>query len=192
MDRTDLEAWLAHHPDSTRMPPAELLDRCEEEVRDHARQDAWLRACDVAESSVKRFERVFGLPASDSFVTREVCHEIARELKQHEPHPDDETAEHWVDDEVLASLDDEARGRLREWLHDLAEKEEHEAWMGIVYFADHLARRLIREAHMTNAVDWDFDRTYPRVAARVARMMIREFQMRADMLPVEGKDEAVH
>ncbi|GEM_PF-4906336 len=180
MERMDLENWLAGHPDSVRTEPSRLLDTCEREVRAHAKQDAWHHACEIAEESLHRFERVFGLPASDTFVTREVCHEIARELKHHEPHPDEIQCAEWVSRALIESVDEDARLMLRTWLKDLGEREEHEAWRSIVLFADHLARQLIHDAQMTNDLDWDFDQSYPKVAARVARMMIREFETRAE------------
>lgn len=192
MERSEIESWLRDHPHASQTQPRELLDRCEEEVRDHARHDAWLQARDVAESSLRRFERVFGLPASDAFVAREVCHEIARELKRHEPHPDEQSTARWVGRALVATLDDEARGMLREWVYELAEQEEHEAWLRIVEFADHLGRTLIRDAGMTADLDWDLERSYPRVAARVARMMIREFELRAAMIPLESYEGSVH
>lgn len=179
MERQELENWFAHHPDSIHMQPDALLDRCETEVRDHATYDAWLHARDVAEESLHRFEGIFGLPASGAFVTREVCHEVARELKSHEPHPDEKLAAEWAGRAVLEALDDEGREHLREWLCDLARREEHAAWRGIVHFTDHLARTLIRDMHMTADLDWDFDHSYPKVAARVARMLIREFEAHA-------------
>lgn len=174
MQRTDLETWFTHHPDSIHTDPAVLLDQCESEVRDHAHRDAWIHAKEIAEESLHRFERVFGLPASDIFVTREVCHEIARELRRNEPHPEDDAVE-WVGSGVLEALDSDARRLLQGWLKELAAKEEHSAWREIVYFTDHLARSLIKKANMTSRLDWDLEHSYPHVAARVARMMIREF-----------------
>ena len=179
MERQELENWFAQHPDSIYTQPEVLLDRCEAEVRDHATYDAWLHAREIAEESLHRFERIFGLPASDAFVTREICHEIARELKNHEPHPDERQAAEWAGQAILDVLDDEARDQVRAWLCDLAEKEEHTAWRSIVHFTDHLAQTLIRDQHMTSELDWDLEHTYPQVAVRVAKMMIREFELRA-------------
>jgi hypothetical protein len=61
-----------------------------------------------------------------------------------------------------------------------------------VEFADRLGRTLIRDAGMTADLDWDLERSYPRVAARVARMMIREFELRAAMIPLESYEGSVH
>ena len=179
MERIDLETWFARHPESIDTQPRMLLDLCEAEVRDHARTDAWRRARDVAESSLHRFEGTFGLPASDVFVTREVCHEIARELRRHEPHPDAALAASWVGDTVLDKLDAEAGRIVRQWLAEIAEREEHATWQGIVQFTDRLARWLIRSEGMTAELDWDLDHTYSQVAARVTRIVMREFDAHA-------------
>ena len=178
MERTDLETWFASHPESHQPSLDILLDQCESEVRHYAHRDAWIHARHIAEKSLRRFEHVFGLPASDVFVTREVCHEIARELRRHEPHLDDEQME-WIGSRLVDSLDSEARILLRQWLKELAEKEEHVAWREIVYFTHHLAKSLIEHEHMTLRNDWDLEHTYPRIAARVARLMIREFDAHA-------------
>ena len=181
MERIDLENWITHHPDSIRADSKALLDRCEKDARDHAHQDAWIHAKEIAQKSLRRFEHGFGHPASDTFVTREVCHEIARELKRHEPTPDDLRRGHdeWVSRSLLDALDSEARKLFLDWLNELAEKEEHSTWMEIVRFTDHRARTLIREGHMTDQCDWDLDHTYPMVAARVVRMLIAEFEAHA-------------
>lgn len=179
MERLDLEKYFAHHPNPNCPDPARLLDDCEMEAREYAHRDAWLHAKAVTEDRMRRFERVFGLPASDTFVTREVCHEIARELKSREPTPPKTESAEWISQRFLEALDPGARTMLREWLLTLAAREEHEAWREIVHFTDHLARKLIREQHMTNRADWDFEHSYPRVAARVARMLMREFEEHA-------------
>jgi hypothetical protein len=179
MNRIDLENWFAQHPDAIGMNARMLLDDCEHEIRHHAHHDAWMHARDVATHSLHRFESVFGLPASDTFVTREVCHEIARELRAHEPHPEKINDSEWIRGEMLAALNPEGRSMLRAWLVELAEYEEHTAWVEIVRFTDHLAKKIIRDGHMTNDVEWDMKHSYPRVAARVAKMLIEEFESHA-------------
>lgn len=179
MDRHEVESWLEHHPDQVHANAKALLNRCEREVRSHTHRDAWKHARNLAEESLHRFERVFGLPASDVFVTREICHEIAREMRHHEPHVEASSEAELVSRAVLEALDPPARRMLGKWLMELAETEEHAVWLEIVRFTDHMAQALIREAHMTRALEWDFDHSYPKVAARVARMMIREFESHA-------------
>jgi len=176
MERIDVERWLAQHPGSIHGDPDALLDRCEAETRNHAQHDAWLHAKAIAEQRLHRFERGFGLPASDTFVTREVCHEMARELKSHEPSPDQRAVEAWVGQMALEELETDARRLLRDWLQGLAEREEHAAWREIVRVTDHMARTLIRAGQMTDRCDWDLDHSYPKVAARVIRLLIDELK----------------
>lgn len=180
MNRNDVDQWLAEHPDTihveTSERPGDLLKECEERVRTYAHRDAWVHARQVAEEALRRFEGSFGLPASEPFVTREVCHEIARELRRHEPHPDNIEGDEWIRHVLVDKLDPEARDMLRQWLSEFAEKEEHAVWKEIVYFTDHLARTLIKQGQMNEALTWDFERSYSRVAARVSRMLIQEFE----------------
>lgn len=51
-------------------------------------------------------------------------------------------------------------------IHDHAE---------IVAFTPHVARSLIAKARMTAALDWDFGHSYPRIAARMTRMLLWEY-----------------
>ncbi len=176
MERLELEKWLTHHPDLVHTDPHDLLDECEKEARGHAYRDAWSRAEQIAEKSLRRFESGFiGHPASDTFVTREVCHEIARELKKNEPVLDDYETELWLSELMLESLDVEAREMFRTWLKDLMGTEEHATWLDIVRYTDRSARKLIREEHMTDQCDWDLEHTYPIVAARVTRILMAKF-----------------
>lgn len=179
MKRIDLEKWFAHHSESFHIEPRELLDQCEAGVRDYAHRDAWIHARDIAEQSLHRFERIFGYPAGDVFVTREICHEIARELRHHEPNPFDLEGCEWIGRPVLDSVDPELQHMLRDWLAELAAREEHTAWREIVYFTDHLARTLIDKERMSNQADWDLEHTYPKVASRVIRMIMGEFDAHA-------------
>lgn len=180
MERIDMERWLAQHPESIHDDPDGLLDRCEAEAKDHARHDAWLHAREIAEDRLHRFEHRFGLPASDVFVTREVCHEIARELKSHEPVPDGRAADALISQSTLDAFEPGAQSLLRNWLRDLEASEEHTTWPEIVRMTDHMAKGLIRARGMTNECDWDLDHSYPKVAARVVQMLIDEFEAHLD------------
>ena len=61
----------------------------------------------------------------------------------------------------------------------MADKEEHSTWRDIVRFTDHHAKDLIREEHLSDQADWDEDHRYSLVAARVLKMLIAEFELRA-------------
>ena len=180
MKRLELEKWLNHHPDLVHADPNALRAECEKEARDHASRDAWTRAERIAEKSLRRVEYGFiGHPAGDQFVTREVCHEIARSLKENEPVLDDHDMENWLSESILESLDPKARKMFLDWVKDLAGNEEHSTWLAIVRYTHRSARDLIREEHMTDQCDWDLDHTYPIVAARVIRILIAKFHAHA-------------
>ena len=182
MNRIDIERWLDQHHESVRESPREVLARYETDLRRHAREVAWRHAREIAEHALRRFRSGFGLPASEGFVARELCHEMARELSHHEPHPDHPVPEgEWIEPDTLALLEPDARTKLAEWLEECADREEHAAWMEIVAFTDHFAATLIRRAHMTRDLSWDFDRSYPKLATRIGEMILREFEDHARM-----------
>ncbi len=189
MDRTEIERWLDQHHDSIHLPANDVLDRCETDVRHHARELAWQHARHVVESCLHRYQRSFGLPASEGFVAREVCPEIARELRHHEPHPAHPIPEsEWLDARTLAALETDARTMVAEWLDSLADRAEHQAWLEIVTFTDHFAETLIRRAHMTGELSWDFDRSYPKLAARICELILAEFDARLRRESARGSD----
>ena len=174
MKRKDVERWFDHHPEASARPGT-LLDRCESEIRLHANQEAWGRAREIMEGRLAYFEQSFGLPASDAFVAREVCHEVAKELRRREPQVPEGSELAWVSESLLATLSPGARVTLGEWLHDLARDEEHAAWLEVVRFTDRFSRQLIRNG-MSNELHWDFDHSYTKNAARVARLLLREYE----------------
>ncbi len=77
MERIDLEDWIANHPDSVHADSKTLLDQGEHDALDHAHRDAWLHAKEIAQKSLRGFQGSSGCPASDTFVAREVCHEMS-------------------------------------------------------------------------------------------------------------------
>jgi hypothetical protein len=176
MERLELETWLNQHLDLVHTDPSILLNECEREARDHAYCDAWTQAERIAEKTLRRYESGFiGYPASDRFVTREVCHKVARELKENEPVLNDQETELWLNEFLLESLDPEAREMFLLWLKDLASSEEHTAWSAIVRYTHRSARNLIREEGMTDDCEWDLGHTYKVVAARVIRILIAKY-----------------
>jgi hypothetical protein len=181
MERADLEDWISHHPDSIHADPKTLLDQCENAARDHAHRDAWIYAKKIAEKSLLRFQHSMGYPASETFVTREICHEVARELRRHEPSPEDpdQARGQWVSRFLLDAVDSEGQRIFLDWLIEMAKKEEHSTWMEIVRSTDRRAQTLIREYQMTDQCDWDLDHRYSLLAARVVTMLIEDFEAHA-------------
>ena len=52
MKRDDVLSWLETHPRCVHGDARRLLDRCEEEVRRHSEEDAWLHAKAIVEVGV--------------------------------------------------------------------------------------------------------------------------------------------
>lgn len=178
-DRRELERWFKENPPESRVEIAELLDSCERAVRRHAREDAWLAAKDYALGRAAQWERDWTPPASEHFVTSEVCHELAWELAQHEPTVEAGSEEHLAGGPVHEALTPEAWEKIRAWVLELASAEEHATWGEIVRYTDHRARDIIREQGFTRNVSWSPDHRYSAIAAHVARILARDYSVRA-------------
>ena len=86
MDRDAVVRWLRDHPESVRGDPAKLVARFEAEVRRHAEQDAWLAAEAYVEDRMHEWEERWGYHSSEAYAARQVCPELAEELRRMEPH----------------------------------------------------------------------------------------------------------
>jgi hypothetical protein len=179
MDRHAVEDYFRKNPPSNRVNVKELLDRCERAVQRHAREDAWLAAKAYALQRAKQWQSEWSQPASESFVTGEVCHELAWELEHHEPAVEAGAEEHLVGRLLKEVLSADAWAVIREWVLDLAAEEEHRAWREIVDFTDHRARYIIRHEGFTRESSWEDDHQYTAIAAHVARILAHEYSLHA-------------
>ena len=179
MDRHAVEDYFRTNPPSNRIDVKELLDRCERAVQRHAREDAWLAAKAYALGRARQWQAEWSAPASERFVTTEVCHELAWELAHHEPKVESGAEEHLVGRLVKEVLPAEAWAVIREWVLALAAEEEHRAWREIVDFTDHRARYIIRHEGFTRESSWEEDHQYAAIAAHVARILAHEYSMHA-------------
>jgi len=181
MERVDIEKWFRVHPPASRVEVKELLDRCESAVRRHAQEDAWLAARDYARQRAHEWESEFGLPASEQFVTREVCDELSWELAHHEPVVQRGAEDHLVGGAVRQALAPDEWEVIRPWVLEQAAAEEHRTWMEIVRFTHRRAREIIRRNRFTLDAPWDEDasHSYSTIAAHVAEILSREFSLRA-------------
>ena len=179
MDRTEMLQWMENHPQSIHGDPAALLQRCEEEVRQHAIEDAWLAAKTQVERLEDRWDHTWAFPtASGYFVARETCEILARELRTHEPAVEPGTEEHFVDEDVRESLEPAAWAQVALWVRDLAVELEHDTWKEIVRFTRKHSRVLLREGKVSRDLN-DHDGSYLHRAAGVAHMMAEEYDNRA-------------
>ena len=179
MERSEVLDWLIRHTEHIHDIPERVLSRCETEVRQHAEEDAWLHARDIAEEHNQHWRHTWGAHASETFVAREVCRGLAAELKHNEPVPVEGDESAFVDEDVLGVLDSEARSVILDYVHDLAPAEEHQAWKEIMRFTRKRGRTLAREEHLSSDLSFEGTHAYAQTAARVMGILAREFQLHA-------------
>lgn len=176
MDRKTVLDWLGEHPNAVHGDPEAVVSRCEHAVRRHARVDAWIAAKRYVAARQHMWEEGHGAHASEAFVAREVCRELASELAHHEPIPHPGEEDHLAGREVKATLEREAWEFLVPWILELARDEEHRTWREIVTHTKRRAEELIRSHHLTSDTDFDHTKCYSDVAARIARMLAEEYE----------------
>ncbi len=176
MHRYQVRRWLEGHPGSVSGDADLLLDRCEQDVRRHAEEDAWAHALAIVRRESRRWNHSFSLPASEAFAGCEVCHALARRIRLQEPHPSQEDEAGWTDSEIWRALAPEAREVIASWLHDLALETEHDVWRGIVRFVDKRGNGLVREGRLSRQLSWDLDHGYASAASRVTEILAREME----------------
>jgi hypothetical protein len=182
MTRSEILDWLRAHRESVHGDPEAVLDHAEHEARRRAAEAAWLHAKRIAEGEVARWKgRSRGLHAREDWVAREFCHELARELRHLEPHPERESGEEerWVDGETLAALEREAREQLRLWIRELVGSEEHRVWGEVVRFTDARARSLVSEGAISTEERWERTHSYAETAARLAAILAQDYEEHA-------------
>jgi hypothetical protein len=179
MDRRTVEDYFRENPPSNRVDVRELLDRCERAAERHAREDAWLAAKAYALDRAQQWQSEWSAPASERFVTHEVCHELAWELANHEPAVVAGAEEHLAGGFVKEALSNDAWEVIRRWVLGLAAEEEHRTWREIVRFTDRRARHIIRREGFSSDWSWEQDHQYAAIAAHVARILAREYSLHA-------------
>jgi hypothetical protein len=175
MERSEILSWFEQHPGSLDEDRSEWVTRCERSIRRHAREQAWLAAKRYVEQRRRTHEGIAGAHASEAYVAREVCHQIADELERHEPEVRASDADTLAGGPSRHAVSDEAWVALIPWILDVAKQEEHAAWLEIVRFTDRRARELIRHHHLSDACDFDHSKCYGAVATRIERLLERDF-----------------
>lgn len=180
MNRDDVLRWLMQHPSSVYADPGSVISRCERAVRRHAVEDAWLAAKRYAEVRRRQFEAEgWGNHASEAFVTEEVCHQIAYELRHREPLVEREDAERLAGGTVQGAVDGDGWEVLVRWILDLARDQELSTWREIVRFTNRRGRELVRERHLSHDCDLEHTRHYPEIAAQVADALAHDYSLHA-------------
>ena len=179
MKRSEIVEWLRAHRESVHGDPEQMLDQAEHDARRHAAEQAWLHAKQIAEREMRVWKtRTGGVHAREDWVAREFCHELARELRRLEPHPDgDETS--LVDRSTLDAFERDARDQLRSWIREVAGEEEHRVWTEVVRFTDTRARSLIREGVLSTEDRWELTHSYAETAAHLAAILAHDYEEHA-------------
>ena len=183
MDRASMIRWLEQHPQTVGRDPAALVEHCEREVKRRAVEDAWLSAKAYVERVEHEWEQSWGFPrASEAFVALEVCRRLARELEHREPHVEPGDEGHLIGEKLLQTLDPEARRQLGRWALELAEAEEHLAWLEIVHLTRTHARSLVRRGALSRDVSPQSGNYFAK-AAGVAHRLVEEYEVHAHPRP---------
>jgi hypothetical protein len=185
MDRTTVIGWLREHPELVHGDASEIVSRCEGAVRRHAREDAWVFAKRYAARRQHAWRASHGAHASEAFVAREVCQQIAAELRAREPTPQSGDEDHLAGGPTKAALEREGWEFMIPWIMEVARDEEHAAWLEIVRHTRRHARELIRKHHLSSDTDFDHTRCYADVATRIAGLLADDYSQHA--FPREGR-----
>jgi hypothetical protein len=174
MDRVTVLGWFQKHSEVVHGDAEEIVSRCERAVRRHAREDAWLSAKRYVVERQDVWEAGYGAHASEAFVAREVCQQLAEELRDHEPtpHPGDE--EHLAGGKVKAALERDGWEHLIPWILEIAREEEHRTWGEIVRYTKRHARELIESHHLSSDTSFDHTRCYGDVATQIAGILAHD------------------
>jgi hypothetical protein len=180
MRRSEIIDWLRAHRESVHGDPETTLDRAEHEARRHAAEAAWLHAKRIAEAEVARWKgRSHGPHAREDWVAREFCHELARDLRHHEPHDAGDDESRWVDEPTLDAFERDAREQLREWIREVVGEEEHRVWAEVVRFTDGRAKALVREGVLSIDDRWEYTHSYAETAAQLAAILAHDYEEHA-------------
>jgi hypothetical protein len=179
MDRNTVLEWLREHPGAIEGDAEAVVSRCERAVRRHAREDAWVAARRYVTERKREWEGSHGAHASEAFVAREVCEQVAEELAHHEPapHPGDE--DHLAGGGLKAALGHEAWMMMIPWIMTLAREEEHRTWNEIVDHTRRRARDLIQDHRLSNDTDFDHTKCYGDVAAWISGLLAVDYSHHA-------------
>ncbi len=180
MNRNEVLDWLHDHPHQVHDTPEDLLDRCEEAVHEQVAEEAWLHARQLATERERYWlEDGGGAHASEAFVAREVCRELAEDLRRREPRPQEGHADAYVGAAALAPLESEGRTLVLRYVFDLARQEEHDTWLQVMDFTREKGQALARQRTFSKQLDFEQTHGYAETAARVMHILAADFEQRA-------------
>jgi hypothetical protein len=175
MEVSEVLTWFEQHPDLVHGDVQEVLKRCERAVRRHAREAAWVAARDYVEQRRRNEKEHHGAPASEAYVARHVCHQLADELVRHEPDFESSDEEQLAGGPTKAAVESAGWEVLVPWILKMAHEEEHRTWLEIAHYTDQRARELIREHHLSEDNHFDHTKCYGEVAQEIERLLERDY-----------------
>lgn len=180
MDHKEIVIWLEQHAGQVHGDaPAEVVTRCEDEVRRHAAEHAWMAARAYVEGRMHEWEHQWGGHAVETDVAREVCPMLAKELKSHEPDPGKAFEDIMPAEQVMSALEPEARAKLAEWLMEVAADVEHQIWREIVRFTKRDGKAMVRDGRASSDGSWEGTENYAGKAAHIAEMLMEDYEQHA-------------
>jgi hypothetical protein len=179
MKRDEILDWMRAHREAVHGDPEQILERAESDARHHAAEHAWLHAKRIAEREAESWRLAsLGSHAAEDTVALELCHDLAREMRHQEPHPDADERK-LLGSETLAALGPDARLQLRPWIGEIAGMEEHRVWDEVVRFTHDRAMSLIRDGTMSRTSGWEDTHSYTETAVRLSILLAHDFETRA-------------
>lgn len=179
MERENVLERLREHPQAVDGDAEAILTRCEPIVRRHARENAWLAAKRYVFERKLEWKGRVGSRASEEYVARDVCDQLAYELERHEPEPQPGDEERLAGASIRAAVEPESWEHLVGWILEVARRQEHETWREIVRYTKHRARDLVREHQLSSESDLDHTRCYGEIAPKIADLLARDFSRHA-------------
>jgi hypothetical protein len=174
MSRDAVLTWLKDHPAAVHGDPDELVARFEQEVRRHAEADAWRAARAHVADRMHEWEEQWGYHSSEAYAAKEVCPELAQELQRMEPHFEQGDEPHLVGEELLGTLEPEARRLVEDWVREVANDVEHKIWEGIVDHTREQGRDLARTGRVSSDTSFEHTAAFGQQAARIAKILLDE------------------
>jgi hypothetical protein len=176
MNHDEIVQWLESHREQVDGVPADLVARCEHEVRRHAAENAWKAAEAYVEGRMHQWEQQWGQHATESGVAREVCSLLAGELRRHEPSVIAGDEAGLAGEELMARLEPAARERVGGWVLELAQQVEHSIWKQIVRFTRKDGRSMVKEGRVSSDETWEGTENYAHKAAHVAQLLLEDYE----------------
>lgn len=179
MERSNVLEWFERNPAMVQGDAAQFVSRCEEAVRRHAREAAWMAARHYVEQQRHDLQEHHGAHASEAYVAREVCEQLSEELLRNEPDVCAGSEEQLAGELVKTAVTSAGWEALVPWILEIGREEEHLTWLAITEYTKQRAKDLIRSHHLSDSTDLDHTACYGEVARRIERLLERDFEHHA-------------